>query len=51
MSKCEKCGIDIPKDQLSGLNTCPNCVREWIKEYKGYHDKRYGKRERISNAK
>jgi hypothetical protein len=45
MSKCEKCGIDIPKDQLSGLNTCP---REWIKEYKGYHDRRYGKRVRAS---
>jgi predicted Zn-ribbon and HTH transcriptional regulator len=47
MSKCEKCGIDIPKEQLSGLNTCPKCVQNWIKEYKGYHDKRYGKRVKV----
>lgn len=48
MSKCEKCGIDIPTKELSGLNTCPKCVSEWIKEYKGYHDRRYGKRAKVN---
>jgi hypothetical protein len=46
VSKCEKCDISIPTEQLSGLNTCPKCVTAWIKEYKSYHDRRYGKRER-----
>ena len=41
---CKNCNIEIPKEQLSGLGTCPKCVGVWIKEYKSYHDKRYGKR-------
>jgi len=44
MSKCAKCGVEIPTEQLSGLDTCPKCVREWVKEYRGYHDRRFGKR-------
>ena len=48
MSKCEKCGIDIPTKQLSSLNTCPKCVKNWIKEYKSYHDRRYGKRVKVN---
>jgi predicted Zn-ribbon and HTH transcriptional regulator len=47
MSECEKCGIAIPREQLSGLNTCPKCVTAWIKEYKSYHDRRYGKRVKV----
>jgi hypothetical protein len=47
MSKCEQCNIDIPKEQLSGLGTCPKCVGEWIKEYKSLHDRRYGKRVKV----
>jgi predicted Zn-ribbon and HTH transcriptional regulator len=44
MSHCQGCGIEIPTRELSGLGTCPKCVREWIKDYKSYHDRRYGKR-------
>jgi hypothetical protein len=47
MSKCEQCNIDIPKEQLSGLGTCPKCVGEWIKGYKSMHDRRYGKRVKV----
>ena len=46
MSNCKDCNIEIPTEQLSGLGTCPKCVTLWIKEYKGYHDRRYGKRVR-----
>jgi DNA-directed RNA polymerase subunit RPC12/RpoP len=44
VSKCADCGIDIPTLQLSGLGTCPACVKLWVKSYRGLHDKRYGKR-------
>ena len=44
MSKCQGCGVEIPTKELSGLGTCPKCVRAWINDYKAYHDRRYGKR-------
>ena len=48
MSNCKDCNVEIPTEQLSGLGTCPKCVTLWIKEYKSYHDRRYGKRVRAS---
>jgi predicted Zn-ribbon and HTH transcriptional regulator len=48
MSKCADCGIEIPTEQLSGLNTCPNCVGKWVREYRALHDRRYGKRVKVS---
>lgn len=47
MSKCQDCGIEIPTEQLSGLGTCPKCVRVWINDYKALHDRRYGKRVKV----
>jgi len=32
--KCTNCG---KLAYLSGLGTCPDCVKEWIKDYKSYH--------------
>jgi predicted Zn-ribbon and HTH transcriptional regulator len=48
MSKCADCGIEIPTEQLSGLNTCPKCVGKWVREYCALHDRRYGKRVKVS---
>ena len=44
MSNCQECRIEIPTEHLSGLGTCPKCVRAWINDYKALHDRRYGKR-------
>jgi predicted RNA-binding Zn-ribbon protein involved in translation (DUF1610 family) len=44
MSACASCGIPIPTNELSGLGTCPACVKEWVKGYRSLHDRRYGKR-------
>lgn len=48
MSNCQNCGVEISQRELSGLGTCPKCVREWINDYKSYHDKRYGKRRKVN---
>ena len=45
MSKeiCVECNKELEEGyHLSGLGTCPSCVREWIKEYTNPH-KRKGK--------
>lgn len=47
MSKCQDCGIEIPTEQLSGLGTCPKCVRIEINKYRALHDRRYGKRVKV----
>jgi len=44
MSACANCGIPILTNELSGLGTCPACVKEWVKGYLALHDRRYGKR-------
>lgn len=46
--ECRDCHKLMPEAELSGLGTCPDCVKNWIKEYKSYHDKRYGKRAKVS---
>lgn len=48
MSKCQECGVEILTKELSGLGTCPKCVRAWINDYKSFHDRRYGKRRKAS---
>lgn len=48
--ECQDCHKLMPEAELSGLGTCPDCVKNWIKEYKSYHDKRYGKREKVRNG-
>jgi len=33
--KCDNCGIKC--ETLSRLNTCPDCVAKWVKEYSDLH--------------
>lgn len=37
MNKLEKCHKCQTLAHLSALNTCPACVREWVKDYRDYH--------------
>ena len=42
---CVKCNKELEEGyHLSGLGTCPSCVREWINEYTNLHK---GKRARV----
>jgi hypothetical protein len=36
MNECQKCHT-IGQWNLSGLDTCPACVRDWVSEYKSHH--------------
>ena len=37
MAKCGKCDNELPKDQLSGINTCPECSEKWVQGYIDLH--------------
>jgi len=32
---CIECGLSVPDDRLSGIETCPPCSAVWVKERSG----------------